>query len=156
MDKKSIEPQLKVLRDEIDNVDSQLVALLAKRREITTKVGELKSQVGMPIYAPDREQQLFKARRQQAEDNGLSGDLIEDILRRLMRDSYNSQDASGYRCVNPACKKVVIVGDILHSRVALSNIFCLQKLGAEVMVCGPPTLIPRNITDLGKESYIQI
>lgn len=110
MDKKSIEPQLKVLRDEIDDVDSQLVALLAKRREITTKVGELKSQVGMPIYAPDREQQLFKARRQQAEENGLSGDLIEDILRRLMRDSYNSQDASGYRCVNPTCKKVVIVG----------------------------------------------
>jgi aspartate carbamoyltransferase catalytic subunit len=46
-------------------------------------------------------------------------------------------------------KKVVIVGDILHSRVALSNIFCLQKLGAEVAVCGPPTLIPRHIESLG-------
>lgn len=46
-------------------------------------------------------------------------------------------------------KKVVIVGDILHSRVALSNIFCLQKLGAEVMVCGPPTLIPKYIHALG-------
>lgn len=46
-------------------------------------------------------------------------------------------------------KKVVIVGDILHSRVALSNIFCLRKLGAEVMVCGPATLIPRYIQDLG-------
>lgn len=46
-------------------------------------------------------------------------------------------------------KKVVIVGDILHSRVALSNIFCLQKLGAEVAVCGPPTLIPRYIESLG-------
>ena len=45
--------------------------------------------------------------------------------------------------------KVVIVGDILHSRVALSNIFCLQKLGAEVMVCGPPTLIPSHIASLG-------
>ena len=44
-----------------------------------------------------------------------------------------------------AGKKVLIVGDILHSRVALSNIFCLQKLGAEVMVCGPPTLIPKYI-----------
>lgn len=46
-------------------------------------------------------------------------------------------------------KKVVIVGDILHSRVALSNIFCLQKLGAEVMVCGPQTLIPKYIQSLG-------
>jgi len=46
-------------------------------------------------------------------------------------------------------KKVVIVGDILHSRVALSNIYCLQKLGAEVMVCGPTTLIPKYIQDLG-------
>jgi aspartate carbamoyltransferase catalytic subunit len=46
-------------------------------------------------------------------------------------------------------KKVVIVGDITHSRVALSNIFCLQKLGAEVMVCGPSTLIPKHIESLG-------
>jgi len=46
-------------------------------------------------------------------------------------------------------KKVVIVGDILHSRVALSNIYTLQKLGAEVMVCGPATLIPKYIGQLG-------
>lgn len=46
-------------------------------------------------------------------------------------------------------KKVVIVGDILHSRVALSNIYCLQKMGAEVMVCGPTTLIPKYIGELG-------
>lgn len=46
-------------------------------------------------------------------------------------------------------KKVVIVGDILHSRVALSNIYTLQKLGAEVMVCGPTTLIPKYIDQLG-------
>lgn len=46
-------------------------------------------------------------------------------------------------------KKVVIVGDIMHSRVALSNIFSLQMLGAEVMVCGPTTLIPRHISSLG-------
>jgi aspartate carbamoyltransferase catalytic subunit len=46
-------------------------------------------------------------------------------------------------------KKIAIIGDILHSRVALSNIFCLQKLGAKVKVCGPPTLIPKYITELG-------
>ena len=46
-------------------------------------------------------------------------------------------------------KRVVIVGDIMHSRVALSNILCLKKLGAEVLVCGPPTLIPKHIASLG-------
>ncbi len=48
-------------------------------------------------------------------------------------------------------KHVAIFGDILHSRVALSNILCLQKLGAKVRVCGPPTLIPRHIRTLGVE-----
>ena len=48
-------------------------------------------------------------------------------------------------------KKVAIIGDILHSRVALSNVFCLLKLGAKVRVCGPPTLIPKYYADLGVE-----
>ena len=48
-------------------------------------------------------------------------------------------------------KKVVLIGDIKHSRVALSNIFALKKLGAQVMVCGPTTLIPKHIKDLGVE-----
>ena len=101
---------LKVLRDEIDDIDSQLVALLTKRRAVTTKVGELKSSVGMPIFAPEREASLIAKRREQATNAGLSADLIEDILRRLMRDSYVSQDASGYQCINPDCKKVVVIG----------------------------------------------
>ncbi len=57
-----------------------------------------------------------------------------------MRNHYNS---------NLSGKKVVIVGDIKHSRVALSNIYCLQLLGAEVMVCGPATLIPKYIESTG-------
>jgi aspartate carbamoyltransferase catalytic subunit len=45
--------------------------------------------------------------------------------------------------------RVAVVGDILHSRVALSNIYCLRKLGAEVVLCGPPTLIPKYVETLG-------
>ena len=52
--------------------------------------------------------------------------------------------------------KVCIVGDILHSRVARSNIFGLLKLGAEVAVCGPPTLLPRGIEDLGVHRFIRV
>ncbi|WP_448563519.1 bifunctional chorismate mutase/prephenate dehydrogenase [Thalassotalea ganghwensis] len=110
MENMDISEALASLRSEIDTIDSELVNLLAKRRAVTSKVGALKSKVGMPIYAPDRELQLINMRRKQAEQVGLSADLIEDVLRRLMRDSYVSQDASGYRCVNPACKKVVIIG----------------------------------------------
>ncbi|MGK0407628.1 MAG: aspartate carbamoyltransferase catalytic subunit, partial [Roseivirga sp.] len=46
-------------------------------------------------------------------------------------------------------KKIAIIGDILHSRVALSNVLCLQKMGAEVRVCGPATLLPKYIESLG-------
>lgn len=53
-------------------------------------------------------------------------------------------------------KKVVIIGDILHSRVALSNIFALQKLGAEVMVCGPNTLLPKYIKELGVKVELDV
>jgi len=106
----NFEDNLKVLRDEIDDIDSQLVSLLAERLAVTTKVGVLKSEEGVPIFAPEREASLISKRRNQAEQAGLSGDLIEDILRRLMRDSYVSQDASGYQCINPECKKVVVVG----------------------------------------------
>ncbi len=52
--------------------------------------------------------------------------------------------------------KVAIIGDILHSRVALSNIFALQKLGAEVMVCGPNTLLPKYIGDLGVKVELDV
>jgi len=53
-------------------------------------------------------------------------------------------------------KKIAIIGDILHSRVALSNIFALQKLGAKVMVCGPPTLLPKYIAQLGVQVELDV
>ena len=53
-------------------------------------------------------------------------------------------------------KKVAIIGDILHSRVALSNIFALKKLGADVMVCGPNTLLPKYIDKLGVKVELQV
>ena len=53
-------------------------------------------------------------------------------------------------------KKVVIIGDILHSRVALSNFHCLQKLGAEVRVCGPSTLMPKYLDSLSVKHFTDI
>jgi aspartate carbamoyltransferase catalytic subunit len=74
-----------------------------------------------------------------------AGDGAHEHPTQALLDAYSIRQQYG----DVAGKKVVIVGDILHSRVALSNIFCLQKLGAEVMVCGPTTLIPKYIHHLG-------
>ena len=74
-----------------------------------------------------------------------AGDGTHEHPTQALLDSYSIRERLG----DVAGKKVVIVGDILHSRVALSNIYALQKQGAEVMVCGPTTLIPKYIDQLG-------
>ncbi len=74
-----------------------------------------------------------------------AGDGTHEHPTQALLDAFSIQEKLG----EIAGKKVVIIGDILHSRVALSNILCLKKLGAEVMVCGPATLMPRYIKDLG-------
>lgn len=70
-----------------------------------------------------------------------AGDGTHEHPTQALLDAYSIREKLGA----VQGKKVVIVGDILHSRVALSNIYCLQKLGAEVMVCGPTTLIPKEM-----------
>ncbi|MES2278015.1 MAG: aspartate carbamoyltransferase catalytic subunit [Bacteroidota bacterium] len=74
-----------------------------------------------------------------------AGDGAHEHPTQALLDAFSIRERYG----DVAGKKVVIVGDILHSRVALSNILCLKMLGAEVMVCGPTTLIPKYITSLG-------
>lgn len=74
-----------------------------------------------------------------------AGDGTHEHPTQALLDAFSIREKLG----DVAGKKIAIIGDILHSRVALSNIFCLQKLGAEVMVCGPATLLPKYIRDLG-------
>lgn len=74
-----------------------------------------------------------------------AGDGAHEHPTQALLDSYSIREKLG----EVAGKKVVIVGDILHSRVALSNIFALQMQGAEVRVCGPKTLMPKYIESLG-------
>lgn len=76
-----------------------------------------------------------------------AGDGTHEHPTQALLDSYSIREKLG----NVKGKKIVIVGDILHSRVALSNIFALQLQGAEVKVCGPTTLIPKYISSLGVE-----
>jgi aspartate carbamoyltransferase catalytic subunit len=74
-----------------------------------------------------------------------AGDGAHEHPTQALLDAFSIREKYG----EVSGKKVVIVGDILHSRVALSNILCLKQLGAEVMVCGPTTLIPKFICSLG-------
>ena len=74
-----------------------------------------------------------------------AGDGANEHPTQALLDAYSIREKLG----SVKGKKVAIIGDIMHSRVALSNIYCLQKLGAEVMVCGPTTLIPKHIGTLG-------
>ena len=77
-----------------------------------------------------------------------AGDGTHEHPTQALLDAYSMRDALGGELRG---KRVCIFGDITHSRVALSNIFCLQRLGAHVRVCGPPTLIPRHIRSLNVE-----
>jgi aspartate carbamoyltransferase catalytic subunit len=74
-----------------------------------------------------------------------AGDGTHEHPTQALLDAFSMREKLG----DLAGKKICIFGDILHSRVALSNIFCLQKLGAHVKVCGPPTLIPKHLEQLG-------
>lgn len=74
-----------------------------------------------------------------------AGDGAHEHPTQALLDSFSIRERFG----DVAGRKVAIIGDITHSRVALSNILCLQKQGSEVMVCGPTTLIPKHITSLG-------
>lgn len=74
-----------------------------------------------------------------------AGDGTNEHPTQALLDAYSIREKLG----DLKGKKIAIIGDIMHSRVALSNIFCLQKMGAEVTVAGPPTLIPKHIASLG-------
>jgi len=74
-----------------------------------------------------------------------AGDGTNEHPTQALLDAFSMREKLG----DLKGRRVAIIGDIMHSRVALSNIFCLTKLGAEVMVAGPPTLIPKHIESLG-------
>ena len=70
--------ELAPLRAQIDEIDSQLVVLLAARAKVTAQVGQVKQQYALPLYVPERELALLNARRQQAEQLGVSAELVEE------------------------------------------------------------------------------
>ena len=113
------------LLDTVNNILAMKVDMVVMRH----------ASVGAPHYLADRiPANIINA-----------GDGTHEHPTQALLDAFSIREKIG----DLAGKKIAIIGDILHSRVALSNIFCLKKLGAEVRVCGPTTLIPKYITSLG-------
>lgn len=81
-----------------------------------------------------------------------AGDGTHEHPTQALLDAFSIREKLG----DVSGRKVAIIGDILHSRVALSNIFALKKLGAEVMVCAPPTLLPKYIASLGVKVELEV
>ncbi|UCX06578.1 bifunctional chorismate mutase/prephenate dehydrogenase [Shewanella glacialimarina] len=101
---------LEKLRDLIDGVDQQLLHLLRKRLDLVAQVGAVKHAAGVPIYAPQREASMLAKRRDEAQKMNVSPQLIEDILRRLMRESYLNEKDVGFKQVKTDLGNVVVVG----------------------------------------------
>ncbi len=102
--------ELSDLRNQIDTVDQSILDLLAQRLDLVSQVGEVKGRHGLPIYAPDRERAMIAAKREMAEAKGVPGDLIEDVLRRCMREAYAHEKNMGFTQQAPDLGPIVIVG----------------------------------------------
>ena len=123
--------ELQNLREQIDQVDKTLLSLLAKRMQLVAEVGEVKNRHGLPIYAPDREAAMLASRRNEAEKMGISADLIEDVLRRVMRESYSKENDKGFKTLNPQLGKIVIVGGNGKMGRLFSRLFTLSGYQVE-------------------------
>ncbi len=109
------------LIDTVNNILSMKVDLVVMRHSATGAPHFLSKHINVPIVN--------------------AGDGINEHPTQALLDAFSIRERLG----SVEGKKVAICGDIMHSRVALSNIYCLKKLGAEVTVAGPPTLIPKHI-----------
>ncbi|QFI36490.1 bifunctional chorismate mutase/prephenate dehydrogenase [Moritella marina ATCC 15381] len=124
------------LRDKIDDVDQQLVDLLAQRIALVAEVGEIKSEHGLPIYVPERETAMLEKRREEAESKGVPGDLIEDVLRRVMRESYASEKDSGFKTVKPELGRVVVIGGAGKLGMLFVRMFRLSGYQVDILEQG--------------------
>ena len=109
-DPANMSKELLALRNKIDEVDKSILSLINQRLALVAEVGEVKSEHGIPIYDPKREADMLAKRKQEAEDLSISPALIEDILRRLMRESYISENDKGFKKVYTGKGSIVIIG----------------------------------------------
>lgn len=121
------------LREQIDEVDNQILDALTRRLELVSEVGEVKGRYGLPIYAPDRERAMIARRREEAEGRGLSPDFIEDVLRRCMRESYTHEKNMGFTRQAPDLGPIVVVGGRGQMGALFGRMLMLSGYRVEVL-----------------------
>lgn len=125
--------ELNRLRAQIDDIDREMIRLLARRLELTAQAGEVKSRHGLPLYVPDRESAMIRARRREAQQQGVPPDLIEDILRRTMRESYSSEEDGGFTTLKPDLGPLVIIGGKGQLGSLFGRLFALSGYQVRVL-----------------------
>lgn len=98
------------VRADIDEIDGKIVELIEQRLKLTGEVGRHKAKLNLPLYVPTREAEIIKNKRALAESKGISADLIEDVIRRIMRESYSSQTVTRADNTLEQDKKILIIG----------------------------------------------
>jgi chorismate mutase/prephenate dehydrogenase len=121
------------LRQQIDEVDGAILDALQRRLELVGQVGEVKGRYGLPIYAPERERAMIARRREEAEARGLSPDLIEDILRRCMRESYSHEKNMGFTQQAPDLRRIVVIGGRGRMGALFARMLALSGYDVEVL-----------------------
>ncbi|MCB9025724.1 MAG: bifunctional chorismate mutase/prephenate dehydrogenase [Bdellovibrionaceae bacterium] len=124
---------LHFLRNKIDAIDKQFIELLEQRLKIVAEIGLLKSKKGLPIYDPEREVKMLKQRRMDATAKDVPPELIEDILRRIMRESYTSENDSGFTQVNPNLGDIVIIGGAGQMGKLFTQMFRLSGYQVKIL-----------------------
>ncbi|MGN1393060.1 MAG: bifunctional chorismate mutase/prephenate dehydrogenase [Succinivibrionaceae bacterium] len=137
------------IRQQIDEVDKELINVISKRLSLVKEVGKIKSREGTPVYVPEREFSLLEKRRLDAINSGISPDLIEDVLVRLMRESYGAENGAGFRCLNPNIKKIVIIGGRGGIGSIFTKLFRSSGYTVEVMGSRDWNLAPNIFKDAG-------
>ena len=121
------------LRDQIDDVDAQVMELLARRLELVSQVGEVKGRHGLPIYDPARERAMIATKRERAAERGLPPDLVEDVLRRCMREAYTHEKNMGFTRQAPDLGPVVVVGGAGRMGALWGRMFALSGYDVRVV-----------------------
>ena len=136
------------LRQQIDTLDRQLVELLVARSRVTAEIGAVKRERGLALYVPERESELLSARRDQAEAAGADPDRIEDVLRRVMRGSYASQETALPAVVDRRAPVVVLGGRGAMGRL-MASLF--ERAGFPVRAIDVDNLadLPGAVMDAG-------
>ncbi len=124
------------LRDQIDALDKQLISLLSRRLALVAEVGDVKSQQGLSIYAPEREAAMLASRKEEAKRQGVPPELIEDVLRRIIRESYTSENEAGFKCLRPKLGSVVIIGGKGRLGSVFAKLFRLSSYQVELLDLG--------------------